>query len=180
MAAGLPASSQDVPNGLCKARNKTWGRRVPVRIETQRVERRFVLLRHQMPDGDRDSHWDLMIENNGALATWALVDLPCAAPSQSVERLADHRLAYLTYEGPISSNRGVVTRWDEGACKLLEQSDSRWSVIVHGKRIQGSLTLSRDPDRSWAMRFVGASPLSFPPIADSVGSESDESGESDS
>ena len=38
------------------------------------------------------------------------------------EVLPDHRLAYLDYEGPISGDRGSVTRWDRGTYDVEHQS----------------------------------------------------------
>ncbi len=145
--------------------------------------RRFVLLRHRMPeDCARASHWDLMIEDCGTLATWALSARPDVEREQKAERLPDHRLAYLSYQGPLSSNLGDVERWDGGICELLEQIPSRWKVVLQGMRLQGELTLSRSSDGSWATRFVGslssasASPEPKSPGLGSLGPDSPESG----
>ena len=48
------------------------------------------------------------------LKTWACREPPQAGVEIPCEALADHRLAYLDYEGPISGGRGSVTRWDRG------------------------------------------------------------------
>lgn len=79
---------------------------------------RYVLLHHT---GVEAPHYDLMLECPGAerLPTWRLPPLPVELwPSSSAlnplcftcERLPDHRAAYLTYEGPVSNNRGQVAR----------------------------------------------------------------------
>src|SRR4051794_23553598 len=61
---------------------------------------RFVLLRHETPAGsERPTHFDLMLEHNGVLRTWALSGLPAAGEPLLAEQLPDHRLAYLDYEG---------------------------------------------------------------------------------
>jgi len=87
---------------------------------------RFVLLLHECPDErPRPTHCDLMLEAGDELQTWSLATLPCGwgglkgvkfADSNSVaaEQLADHRLAYLDYEGPVSGDRGSVKRLDFG------------------------------------------------------------------
>ena len=77
---------------------------------------RFVVLHHVLPtDSGRDSHWDLLVEHP-VLAPKQLLCFEFPAPpemwfiSYLVSQLPDHREIYLTYEGPISSNRGVVSR----------------------------------------------------------------------
>jgi hypothetical protein len=114
---------------------------------------RFVLLYHDCPLAyERPSHWDLMLEDADALATWAIAELPalwanvrartaqrhadCASVSASddvaVERLADHRAAYLEYEGPVSGGRGQVSRLAAGTYELLARDDESW-IIVAGR-----------------------------------------------
>lgn len=74
---------------------------------------RFVILHHTTRDGE---HWDLMLEQGDVLQTWQLLANPLGGEAYpiSARRIGDHRLAYLTYEGPISGDRGNVTRIDEG------------------------------------------------------------------
>jgi hypothetical protein len=55
-----------------------------------------------------------MIESDGQLATWRLMGDWLAFKEQPVERISDHRLEYLTLEGPLSGNRGAVSRVDLG------------------------------------------------------------------
>src|SRR5580700_7757806 len=99
---------------------------------------RYVILRHEMPAGrERLSHWDFMLEADGALRTWALPAPPDTAGPIEAEALADHRLAYLEIEGPVSGGRGSVTRWDEGVYRLIEQTALRWEVELNGKRLRG-------------------------------------------
>jgi hypothetical protein len=121
---------------------------------------RFVLLYHACPAGlPRSSHWDLMLEQEEILRTWALVQLPCdwisaAAQSEaspqpadtntvSAEPLGDHRLAYLDYEGPLSEDRGHVTRVEAGTYASVEQTPDRWDVSIVGRELRGRITLSR-------------------------------------
>lgn len=77
---------------------------------------RFAVLLHQLPEGSRESdHFDLLLEHEGTLLTWRLAIEPLLENARSLAtKLPDHRLVYLTYEGPISGNRGTVTRVAEG------------------------------------------------------------------
>lgn len=94
---------------------------------------RFVILRHTLPSGDRQgTHFDLMLEDEGKLLTWALPDLPLPGCEFIAMQLPDHRLAYLDYEGPISSNRGEVQRVEEGEFLWMERSEEVQSVELKG------------------------------------------------
>ena len=120
---------------------------------------RFVILRHDMPPHtNRPGHWDLMLETGGALATWALEELPESGYTRAAVRLADHRLDYLDFEGPVSGDRGTVTRWDAGQYRVESQSPTVWHVIVRGNQLNGQLVLeavAEEPQR-WTVRYAAA------------------------
>jgi hypothetical protein len=94
---------------------------------------RFVVLTHDHPF----LHWDLMLEQGGALRTWRLKKPPDAQGRIAAEALPDHRLAYLDYEGPVSGGRGTVERWDAGTYEVLESTANRLVVRFAGKRLVG-------------------------------------------
>jgi hypothetical protein len=113
----------------------------------------FVILRHHSPQG---VHFDFMLESGGVLKTWALPRPPVSGEEIECEALADHRLAYLDYEGPVSGGRGSVTRWDRGAYTVGRQSDAEWVVELAGEKLVGQATLSRlisHPTR-WMFYFI--------------------------
>ena len=124
---------------------------------------RFVLLRHETPPGHpRPSHWDLMLEHGGVLLTWELQTLPGpwaealgeggsgAGDAVEAHRLADHRLAYLEIEGPISGGRGTVRRCDRG---LIEMELGKGSIIatLDGDRLWGQIELREEADSRWLL-----------------------------
>jgi hypothetical protein len=119
---------------------------------------RFVILRHDSP---RSLHWDLMLEHAGALRTWALESRPAAGHLIAAEALADHRIAYLDYEGPISGDRGTVAQWDHGEYVAVVWSDDIVNVELNGQKLRGTAELTRDADpartQRWSMRFISAS-----------------------
>jgi hypothetical protein len=86
---------------------------------------RYVVLHHS---GIDEPHFDLMFDTgpDGPLTTWRSPIWPIDRPT-ILQRLADHRREYLTYEGEVSDNRGRVDRVAEGRCDL-EISDERWTV----------------------------------------------------
>jgi hypothetical protein len=108
---------------------------------------RFVILEHRTPPGyPRGLHWDLMLEyetqeQGGALRTWALAEPPAPDRPIDAESLADHRLDYLEYEGPISGGRGVVSRWDHGIYVLISCTATEFVAGIQGSRLWGRAEL---------------------------------------
>ena len=106
---------------------------------------RFTVLRHVLPLlAQRECHWDLLLappdnspyqtrhpanstpfDSNAGLLTFEALLPPdeWANNKFGVKRLPDHRPLYLNYEGPISSDRGHVTRVQSGLIqwKVLEE-----------------------------------------------------------
>ena len=114
---------------------------------------RFVVLKHTAPRG---THWDFMLETQEALTTWALAQPPDAAPQVAAEALPDHRKAYLDYEGPISDQRGSVTRWDRGTFQLRRSDLDEITLVLSGETLIGEVTLRRsaaDPAQ-WTFSYL--------------------------
>lgn len=105
----------------------------------------FVILRHEMRDGE---HWDLMIQHGEALRTWRLPvgGVPTGDHPVPVERIGDHRLAYLDYEGPISGGRGHVWRLDRGKARWINDDPPSMRVELRGKVFNGIFQISDEPD----------------------------------
>ena len=115
--------------------------------------RRFVVLEHRWGG----VHWDLMLEDGPVLRTWALDRPPRPAARGSAGQLAEHRLAYLDYEGPVSGDRGTVRRIDRGTFEPIVWETDRVVVRLYGAQVIGELELRRlgepSSDRaSWAFR----------------------------
>jgi hypothetical protein len=105
---------------------------------------RFVILEHAPGPASRAGrHWDLMLQQGQRLRTWALAAPPAPGLKIDAEELADHRLEYLDYEGPVSAERGTVSRWDGGEYRLLEEDAARLSVELVGQRGCTRLVLQR-------------------------------------
>jgi hypothetical protein len=139
---------------------------------------RFVILRHEIPSGSgRGLHWDFMLEWQEALRTWALAVEPSViGGSCYAEQLADHRAAYLDYEGEISGGRGTVSRFDAGDYRLVCDDEQIIVVNLSGGRLRGTATLTRgdSDDQRWRFSFVSegtaASGLSRSTTGDPSGS----------
>jgi len=109
---------------------------------------RFVLLEHDHPF----LHWDLMLESGAVLRTWRLLSPPGSGEGRA-ESSFDHRLVYLSYEGPVSGNRGTVRRWDSGEFAWQQDQPDRVQVQLNGTRLRGLLELQRQVDGDWTVRW---------------------------
>ena len=107
------------------------------------VDKAFVI---QIHSGHGPFHYDLMLACGGALATWRLSRSPAGWDGSGpilAEKLADHRLEYLTYAGPVSTGRGEVKPLDAGTYETIVADQQRWRIHLHGKCVQGTFELKR-------------------------------------
>ncbi len=115
---------------------------------------RFVILRHEGSASYKPGvHWDFLLESGGCLRAWSLAAEPAAERSIAAEQLADHRLAYLDFEGPVSGDRGVVSRWDAGEYEPLLMGENELSFRLAGGRLFGVVRLSCDKLERWTWRI---------------------------
>src|SRR2546423_9231025 len=103
---------------------------------------RFVIQEHHATR----LHWDLRLEHDGALASWAVPNgLPDAPKDNRLAvRTEDHPLEYLTFHGEIpkgSYGAGTMTIWDQGTYELLKWEPRKVEVLFHGERLEGRYAL---------------------------------------
>jgi bifunctional non-homologous end joining protein LigD len=111
---------------------------------------RFVVQEHRA----RRLHWDLRLERDGALASWAL---PRGIPAHPDEnRLAvhteDHPLEYLEFEGEIPRGEygaGTMTVWDSGTYQAEKFRADEVIATFDGERLNGRYALFRTRDDDW-------------------------------
>jgi hypothetical protein len=113
---------------------------------------RFALLEHDHPM----LHWDLMLERDGVLWTWRLPELPVFGVALLAERIGEHRLLYLDYEGPVSGNRGTVKRIDGGYLTWIEAGGDRIVVALAGSLYRGKLEGAREDGTLWRVVYFPA------------------------
>jgi bifunctional non-homologous end joining protein LigD len=114
--------------------------------------RRFVVQEHHA----RSLHWDLRLERDGVLVSWAV---PKGIPEDPKKnRLAvhveDHPLSYIDFAGEIpagSYGAGSVGIWDEGTYDTHKFRDDEVIVTFHGARVQGKYALFQTKGKNWML-----------------------------
>lgn len=98
-------------------------------------------------------HYDLRLELDGTMKSWAVPKGPCYDPS--VKRMAvqveDHPIAYNQFEGEIPKGQygaGKVIIWDEGTWEPLGDPrkgyrEGQLKFVLHGSKMQGEWALVR-------------------------------------
>ena len=133
----------------------TRARKSPRSAATKKLQ--FVIQKHAATQ----LHYDLRLEIDGVMKSWAVPKGPSADPS--VKRLAmqveDHPVEYNSFEGTIPSGEyggGTVMLWDNGTYEIENPPDDDMNsaahdqyergelkINFHGKRIKGSYALVR-------------------------------------
>ncbi len=106
-------------------------------------------------------HWDLRLEHDGALASWAI---PNGIPTDPADnRLAvhteDHPLEYLDFSGDIPKGEygaGTMRIWDRGTFETHLWDDKKVEVTFRGERLSGRYGLfpigrkgDADAEKDW-------------------------------
>lgn len=91
-------------------------------------------------------HWDLRLEMEGVLKSWALPKEPPQV--DGIKRLAiqveDHPIEYASFEGIIPEGNygaGNVKIWDKGEFKLEDQDENHMVFELKGQKMKGKFVL---------------------------------------
>src|SRR5215472_6735593 len=115
---------------------------------------RFVVQQHAA----RRLHWDLRLEIDGVLVSWAVPRGPSPDPKE--RRLAvqteDHPLEYADFEGIIPAGNygaGAMIVWDRGSYRTVDGTPSghglahgKLDLEMYGHKLRGHWTLVRTKD----------------------------------
>lgn len=134
----------------------------PEPVLAEHKENRFFIQRHSA----RRLHYDLRLEMDGVLKSWALPQGPTLDPA--IKRLAvhveDHPLDYGNFEGTIPAGNygaGKVTLWDRGTYEWLGEKspEQQWQkgdlkLRFHGQKVAGEFALvrtNRSKGKDWLL-----------------------------
>ncbi|MCL6549451.1 MAG: non-homologous end-joining DNA ligase [Acidothermus cellulolyticus] len=135
------------------------GRADPRHITCNSAEPRFVVQRHRATR----LHYDLRLEINGVLVSWAVPKGPTLDPTvrRAAIHVEDHPLEYLDFEGVIPHGEyggGDVIVWDTGTWRPHGTDDPAQAVVdgeLHadffGRKLRGRFVFVRrgTDEKSW-------------------------------
>ena len=124
---------------------------------------RFVIQEHHA----RALHWDLRLERDGVLASWAL---PKGLPDDPKRNhlavhTEDHPIEYATFSGDIPAGEygaGTMAIWDSGTYETEKWSDTEVKFVLHGTRASGDFVLFQTDGKNWMIHRHGESVLTDP------------------
>src|SRR4051812_37212329 len=111
---------------------------------------RFVVQEHHA----RRLHWDLRLEHDGALTSWAVPRgiPPDPGRNHLAVRTEDHPLEYLEFHGEIPAGQygaGTMKIWDRGTYEEHKFREDEVMVTFHGERVHGRYVLFRTKGDDW-------------------------------
>jgi bifunctional non-homologous end joining protein LigD len=119
-----------------------WAPDAPTDTAARNGAPRFVIHEHHATR----LHWDLRLERDGALASWAVPKGLPQAPGENHLAVAveDHPLDYLELEAEIPEGQygaGSITIWDHGTYECLKWEPRKVEVALHGERVDARYAL---------------------------------------
>jgi bifunctional non-homologous end joining protein LigD len=111
---------------------------------------RYVVQEHHA----RALHWDLRLEHEGTLASWAVPKGIPPDPQRNnlAVRTEDHPIEYLEFEGDIPAGQygaGTMRIWDRGRYELHKFREDEVMITFHGERLHGRYVLFRTDGKNW-------------------------------
>jgi len=102
-------------------------------------------------------HWDLRLEKDGVLKSWALPKQP--TNDIGVRRLAiqteDHELSFAFFEGKIPEGNygaGEIKVYDRGTYEPLDMDVSKYIIRINGTKLKGVFVLLKiKGDKDWLL-----------------------------
>jgi bifunctional non-homologous end joining protein LigD len=111
---------------------------------------RFVIHEHHA----RSLHWDLRLEKDGVLVSWAVPKgiPPDPKKNHLAVHVEDHPLDYIDFHGEIPEGNygaGAVKIWDKGTYETEKFRDDEVIVVFHGERLEGKYVLFQTKGNQW-------------------------------
>ncbi|WP_248962043.1 DNA polymerase ligase N-terminal domain-containing protein [Sphaerisporangium perillae] len=128
----------------------------------------FVIQEHHA----RRLHWDLRLERDGVLVSWAVPKgLPLDPKTNHLAvHTEDHPLEYATFEGEIAKGEyggGLMLIWDRGTYETEKWTDREVKVVLHGSRAAGRYVLFPTNGKNWMIHRMDPAPEdALPPASE--------------
>ena len=115
--------------------------------------KKFVVQEHKA----KNKHWDLRLQTNGSMESWALPKGPTMNPAD--KKLAimttPHSIKYSKFEGVIEKGlygAGKVLQWDNGQYKIVKGSIDAgfFEFELKGKKLKGNFAMIKTK-KGWVL-----------------------------
>ena len=138
-----------------KKRNLKKSKEPKPEKKSSKSKKIFVIQEHHA----KRLHWDLRLEMNGVLKSWAVPKEP--PKTKGIKRLAiqveNHPLEYAKFHKVIPEGQygaGKVKIWDKGTYELIDKDSKKIEFKLHGKKLKGNYVLVKTdygskPEKSW-------------------------------
>ena len=145
------------------------GEETPRRGVAPGAPRLFVVQQHAA----RRMHWDLRLEIDGVLVSWAVPKGPTRDPSERrlAVRTEDHPFEYLDFEGVIPDGNygaGAMIVWDQGVYRTVDGDPpaaglaaGKLDLVLEGHKLRGRFALVRTrggEGKEWLLLRKGEPP----------------------
>ncbi|HVX46583.1 MAG TPA: DNA polymerase ligase N-terminal domain-containing protein [Mycobacteriales bacterium] len=111
-------------------------------------------------------HWDLRIERDGVLVSWAVPKGIPLDPARNhlAKQTEDHPKAYAEFAGDIPKGEyggGTMSIWDSGTYELQKWRSREVMLVLHGTKVDGRYVLFRTRDRDWMLHRMDPPPAGW-------------------
>jgi bifunctional non-homologous end joining protein LigD len=129
----------------------------------------FVIQQHHA----RSLHWDLRLERDGVLVSWAVPrGLPRdPARNHLAVHTEDHPMEYADFHGEIPAGEygaGRMTIYDKGTYTTEKWRDREVIVVLHGERVSGRYVLFQTHGKDWMIHRMDPPPPGWTPMPELV------------
>jgi bifunctional non-homologous end joining protein LigD len=117
---------------------------------------RFVIHEHYA----RNHHFDLRLERDGTLWSWAVPKGMPTDPARNrlAVRVEDHELSHIDFEdlAPVSGHTGAVRKsiWDHGTYETVKFTPKKLVVDLHGQESSNRYALFQTDDATWMLHLM--------------------------
>lgn len=118
---------------------------------------RFVIHEHYATN----HHFDLRLERNGTLWSWAVPKGMPTDPGRNrlAVRVEDHDLDHIDFEDlteVVGGPAGAVKKsiWDTGSYEVVRESPSKMVVALQGKRIRQDFAIFQTGGSQWIIHMM--------------------------
>jgi bifunctional non-homologous end joining protein LigD len=142
---------------------------VPAKPPTRQRDDSFVIQQHHA----RALHWDLRLERDGVLVSWAVPRGLPRDPNRNhlAVNTEDHPMEYLDFHGEIPAGEyggGTMTIYDRGTYTTEKWRDGEVIVVLSGQRVSGRYVLFRTHGKDWMVHRMDPPPDGWSPMPEDL------------